>query len=103
MAKISEKKIRNALSKIIHPAIKCDIIKLGLVRDISIKNDTAHILMAFPFVGFPVSDLPYRIQIRNDIKKLIEDMGLRTAFDYDEMNISELEHLFRERKKSMSG
>ncbi len=70
MAKISEKNIRDALSQITYPAIRSDIIKLGLVRNISIKNNSAHILMTFPFVGLPVSDLPYRIEIRNDIKKL---------------------------------
>ncbi len=89
MSSISEEEIQKALTQIKHPVIECDIVKLGIIKRISIEGITASITMAFPFTGAPANDISVRKEIINEVKKSIETLGLQLNLKQIEMTPEE--------------
>jgi metal-sulfur cluster biosynthetic enzyme len=89
MKNISEQDVHKALSQVTHPVIDCSIVKLGIIRNITIKNNIAVITMAFPFLGVPVKEIPVRNQIINNVKQLVENIGLKFQLKQAEMTSEE--------------
>ncbi len=90
MTNISEQDVHKALCQITHPVIDCSIVKLGVIRKITIKNYIATITLAFPFLGVPAKDIPIRSQIINDVKQSVENLGLKLQLKQVEMTSEEL-------------
>ena len=67
---ISEQDIRKAVAAVRHPAIDSTLVDLGMVNDITIKNNKVVVTIAFP-----VPNVPIRDRIINSIKKPITDLG----------------------------
>jgi len=89
MSNISEKDVHKELSQIVHPVIECNIVELGIIRDITLNDNIATITIAFPFIGVPAKDLPVRNQIINDVKQSIESLGLKFHLKQTEMTPEE--------------
>lgn len=89
MSNISEKDVHKALSQIRHPVIDCNIVELGIIRDIILNKNIATIIMAFPFIGVPAKDISLRNQIINDVKQSIESLGLKFHLKQTEMTPEE--------------
>lgn len=82
MAKnISEKDILNLLAKVKHPAINRTLRELGIIRDISIKDNKVLITMALPFPNIPIID-----QLVSSIKEPIEKLGVEVEVKQTVMN-----------------
>lgn len=82
---ISEKDILNLLAKVKHPAINRTLRELGIVKDISIKDNKVLITMALPFPNIPIID-----QLVSIIKEPIEKLGVevevkQTVMDHEEL------------------
>jgi len=67
---ISEESIRKAIAEVRHPAIDSTLVDLGMVNDITIKNNKVVVT-----ITFPVPNVPIRDRIINSIKKPITDLG----------------------------
>ena len=89
MSRISEQNIHKALSQIRHPVIDRNIMELGIIRTVKIENNVAVITMAFPFIGAPAKDISIRNQMINDVKQLIENLGLKFQLKQAEMTPEE--------------
>jgi len=100
MSNISEQDVHKALCQIMHPVIDCSIVKLGIIRNITIKNNIAMITMAFPFLGVPAEEIPVRNQIINNVKQLVENIGLKFQLEQTEMTPEEFETFLAIEKKS---
>ena len=100
MTNISEQDVHKALSQVTHPVIDCSIVKLGIIRNIVIKNNIAVITMAFPFIGAPAKDISIRNQMINDVKQLIENLGLKFQLEQTEMNSEEFKTFLAIEKES---
>lgn len=100
MCNISEQDIHKSLSQVTHPVIDCSIVKLGIIRNITIKNNIAVITMAFPFIGAPAKDISIRNQMINDVKKVIENFGLKFELKEAEMTSEEFEKFLTIEKES---
>lgn len=85
MIDITEQDVRKALSQVNHPVIDGNIVELGIIRNITIKKDTAAITMAFPFIGAATRHIALRNQIINDVKQLVENLGLKFKLKQAEM------------------
>jgi len=68
---ISKEDIWSILAKVKHPAINCTLRELGILKDVSIKDDKALITMALPFPNIPIID-----QLVNSIKEPVENLGV---------------------------
>ncbi len=87
MAKnISEKEIFNLVDKVKHPAINRTLRELGIIKDISVKNNKVLITMAFPFPNIPIKD-----QLVSSVREPIERVGAEVQMRYTIMNQEELQ------------
>jgi metal-sulfur cluster biosynthetic enzyme len=100
MTNISEQDIHKALSQVIHPVIDCSIVKLGIIRTITIKNNIAVITMAFPFIGAPAKNISIRNQMINDVKQSVENLGLKFQLKQVEMTSEEFKTFLAIEKES---
>jgi ATP-binding protein involved in chromosome partitioning len=99
MAKsISEQEVRQTLSKIKHPAIDHTLIDLGILKDITIRNDKVEITLAFPFPEIPIKD--YLI---NSVQEPIEKLGAEVEVKIDVMNDEERQAFLAMEEKSWKG
>lgn len=99
MAKnISEKDILNLLSKVKHPAINRTLRELGIVKDISIKNNKVLITIALPFPNIPIKD-----QLVNSIREPIERLGAEVQMRYTIMSQEELQTFLKMEDESWIG
>ncbi|NOZ35046.1 MAG: iron-sulfur cluster assembly protein [Chlorobi bacterium] len=72
------------ISDVMHPAINFSLVKLGIVSDVKIGNNTATVVFALPFPNIPILyDLIF------SISQPIMDMGLE--FKYDTRIMTETE------------
>ena len=90
MSNISDQDVHKALSQVRHPVIERNIVELGIIKKITIKNYIATITLAFPFLGVPAKDIPIRSQIINDVKQSVENLGLKLQLKQVEMTSEEL-------------
>ena len=72
------------LSKVEHPAISYSLIKLGIIKDIELNNDTVILTFAFPFPGIPIAD-----RLISSITEPIEAMDLKPEYIVKIMNEEE--------------
>ncbi len=72
------------ISDVMHPAINFSLVKLGIVNDVKVKNNTVTVLFALPFPNIPILyDLIF------SISQPIMDMGLE--FKYETRIMTEIE------------
>lgn len=76
--------VLSVLSEVEHPAISYSLIKLGIVKDIELSEDTVILTFVFPFPGIPIAD-----QLISSIQKPIEAMGLKLEYIVRIMNEEE--------------
>jgi metal-sulfur cluster biosynthetic enzyme len=99
MAKnISEKDILNLLDKVKHPAINCTLRELGIIKDISIKDNKVLITMALPFPNIPIID-----QLVSSIKEPIEKLGVEVEVKQTIMNQEELQAFLKMEEEGWTG
>ncbi|MCF6183473.1 MAG: iron-sulfur cluster assembly protein [Bacteroidales bacterium] len=72
------------ISDVMHPAINFSLVKLGIVSDVKVENNTATVMFALPFPNIPILyDLIF------SISQPVMDMGLE--FKYETRIMSEQE------------
>jgi len=99
MAKnISEKDILNLLAKVKHPAINRTLRELGIIKDISIKDNKVLITMALPFPNIPIID-----QLVSSIKEPIEKLGVEVEVKQTIMNQEELQAFLKMEEAGWTG
>ena len=63
------------ISKVNHPAINYSLLKLGIVKDVELNDDTVILTFAFPFPGIPIAD-----KLISSISEPVEAMGLKLEY-----------------------
>jgi len=87
MAKnISKEDVQNAIAQIKHPAIDSTLVDLGIVKEVSVKENKVTIVMAFPFPNIPIKD-----HLVNSVKNPIENLGAEVEVKITVMSQDELE------------
>jgi len=99
MAKeISEKDVKDIIAQVKHPAIDRTLVDLGIVKEVSIKDNKVTIILAFPFQNIPIGD--YLI---NSVKKPIENLGVEVEIKLTVMDQGELERFLVMEQESWKG
>jgi len=57
MVLLTEEKIYNAISTVIDPEVGFDIVSLGLIYGVEIKDNTVHVTMTLSTRGCPLHEL----------------------------------------------
>ncbi len=64
------------ISDVMHPAINFSLVKLGIVSDVKVENNTATVLFALPFPNIPILyDLIF------SVSQPIMDMGMEFKYE----------------------
>ncbi len=82
----SNEYIRREVTKVMHPAINCSLIELGIVKNIEMKTGKVIITMAFPFPNVPIAE--YLVDI---VKESIEEVYAVVEIETVIMDKQELE------------
>jgi metal-sulfur cluster biosynthetic enzyme len=99
MAKnISEKDILNLLAMVKHPAINRTLHELGIIKDLSIKDNKVLITMTLPFPNIPIID-----QLVSSIKEPIEKLGVEVEVKQTIMNQEELQAFLKMEEEGWTG
>ncbi|RLE13194.1 metal-sulfur cluster biosynthetic enzyme [Candidatus Aerophobetes bacterium] len=92
MAKnISEEDIYRELSKIKHPEIDRTLVDLGMIRDVSLKENKAIVTLALPFLGIPPIIRDYLV---NSLQEKINELGKEFEVKIVEMTEKERQRFF---------
>ena len=95
---ISEKDILNLLAKVKHPAINCTLRELGIIKDLSLKDNKVLITMALPFPNIPIID-----QLVSSIKEPIEKLGVEVEVKQTVMSQEELQAFLKMEAEDWTG
>ncbi len=96
--KILKEDILNTLAQVKHPAIDSSLVKLGIVKDISVNEKKVTITMAFPFPNIPIKD--YLI---DSVKNPIEKLGAEVEVKITTMSQEELENFLNLEQQHWKG
>jgi metal-sulfur cluster biosynthetic enzyme len=81
---MTKQDILNELEKVEHPAINYSLIKLGILTDVELINNTVSVVFAFPFPNIPVGDM-----LINSIAQPVISLGLGLDYKIRIMNEEE--------------
>jgi metal-sulfur cluster biosynthetic enzyme len=71
MAKeISEEDVRGAIARIMHPAIDRTLVDLGIIKEVSIRENEVNVTLAFPIPNIPIGDY-----LVNSVRETVESLG----------------------------
>jgi metal-sulfur cluster biosynthetic enzyme len=98
MMEISEEEIRTVLMQVKHPAIDCNLVDLGIVKNLKVKGDIVCVTIAFPFPNIPIKE--YLIQ---SVKIPIEKLGAQVEMEETVMNQEELQEFLAMEKENWRG
>ncbi|MCD6355620.1 MAG: DUF59 domain-containing protein [Prolixibacteraceae bacterium] len=72
------------LKKVEHPSINYSLIKLGIVTDIQLSENTVSVVFAFPFPNIPIADV-----LIQSIEHPVRSLGFGFAYKTRVMNEEE--------------
>jgi metal-sulfur cluster biosynthetic enzyme len=83
---ISEEDVHQAINQVMHPAINCTLVELGMVKDIALNDDEVTLTLALPFPTIPVSIKDYLV---NSLHQAVMKLGAKIEVTVAEMNQEE--------------
>lgn len=76
MKDISKKDIEKELSNVTHPEINFSLVKLGMIKDIDVKDNIILITLILPFLSVPIKEELIHL-IKESIMKLNKDIKIK--------------------------
>lgn len=83
---VSEEDLRKAVAQVMHPAIDRTLIDLGIVKDITIKDNQVTLTLALPF-----PEIPIREYLVNSVRDAIASLGIEVEVKVTVMSQQERE------------
>jgi len=97
---VSKKAVEKAVAKVMHPEIDYNLAGLGMIKNTSVKENQANIVLLLPFLDVPIKEDLIN-SIRQAVKKL--DKSIKVKIEAAEMNEKEKENFMRMDKKGWIG
>lgn len=95
---ITLENIKELLGKVKHPAIDDSLLKLGMIKNMEMKNKEITVVLAFPFENIPIKD-----QIMASVKEPLDKLNLDTKIETTVMNQDELQNFLSREQKNWRG
>ena len=90
--------LSNRVKSVKHPAINHTLFDLGILKEINFSEDTANIIMAFPFPNIPIAE-----QLINSICSPIKDEGINFTVETTVMTPEERQRFLEMEKEAWTG
>jgi len=96
MTEISQKNVKQALSKAMHPEIDSNLVDLGMIKDIASEGNKVGLVLKLPFLNVPVKD--FLIEI---IKKTLTDLDetVKVEISLEEMGQKERDEFMKKARE----
>nr|WP_319231855.1 iron-sulfur cluster assembly protein [Draconibacterium orientale] len=92
-------KIKEQISKVMHPAIDCSLVDLGMVQDIELYTDEVLILtFVFPFPNIPIAD-----KLISSVENVVKSQGLEMQYIVRVMKAEEKKNFLKMEKAAWKG
>ena len=95
---ISEEEIRKVISQVMHPAIDCALVDLGIVKDLAVEGNKVKVTFAFPSLNIPIKDY-----IVGSVREPIEKLNVKVEVKLTVMNQEELQEFTNLERKHWKG
>jgi len=83
---ISKGDIHQAIGQVMHPEINRTLIELGMVKDITLKDNEVTLTLVLPFLGIPISVKDYLV---SSLRQAVTKLGAKVEIRMAEMNQGE--------------
>ena len=83
---ISEEDIHQAIGQVMHPEINRTLVELGMVKDITLKDNEVTLTLVLPLLSIPVSIKDY---LMNSLRQAVMKLGAKIEVRIAEMNEEE--------------
>ncbi|MBW1716181.1 MAG: DUF59 domain-containing protein [Deltaproteobacteria bacterium] len=90
--------VKEALSRVMHPAIDRSLIDLGMIKDIALLGKTASLTLLTPFPGIPILSL-----LRENLTESLRPLGIDLEIDIRQMNQKEVQRFLAMEKEAWKG
>lgn len=81
---VSKDDMYRVVAKVRHPEINRTLVELGMIRDITIKDNKVILTMALPFLGIPIKDY-----LVHSVEKVVTKLSTEIEIKLTEMNQEE--------------
>lgn len=88
--KITKEEIKKELAKAIHPEINYNLVELGMIKDIKIKNNIVSITLVLPFLEIPIKE-----NLIDLTKESIRNLNIKIEIKTAKMNEKEKERFMK--------
>ncbi len=95
---ISEREVRQALAEVMHPAIDRTLVELGMIKNITIRNNKVALTLLLPFPNVPIKNY-----LVNSVYEAVMKLGVETKIEIGQMNQKELHSFLAMEQKSWKG
>jgi len=83
---VSEEDVRQAIKQVMHPEIDRTLVELGMVKDITLKDNEVTLTLMLPLLSIPVSIKDY---LTNSLRQAVMELGAEVEVRVAEMNHEE--------------
>ena len=80
MTELSQPQIDQALSEVMHPEINYSLVDLGMIENVSCKEDEVSLTLKLPFLGVPVKGLLIE-SVRKKLSDLDNSVGVQVNIE----------------------
>ena len=90
--------VRQAIEKVMHPAIDRSLMDLGMLRDITLKGASASLTLVIPFPGIPILSF-----LEKSLKESASMLGVNLEIKIENMNQDEIQSFLAMEKEAWKG
>lgn len=98
MSQITKEDALKIASQVMHPAVDRNLVDLGIVKNIEIKEENATVIFAFPFPNIPIAD-----QLVSSVRGPLEKRGLNVDVQITVMSPAELQAFLAMEQEAWKG
>jgi len=95
---ISEEEVRQALAEVMHPAIDRTLVELGMIKNITVRNNKVALILLLPFPNIPIKDY-----LVNSVHEAVMKLGVEAKIKIGQMNQKELQSFLAMEQEGWKG
>jgi metal-sulfur cluster biosynthetic enzyme len=94
----SEEEVRQALAEVMHPAIDRTLVELGIIKNITTRNNKVALTLLLPFANIPIKN-----HLVNSVHEALMKLSVEVEIKIGQMNQKELQSFLAMEQVSWKG
>jgi metal-sulfur cluster biosynthetic enzyme len=95
---ISEEEVRQALAEVMHPAIDRTLVELGIIKNVTFRDNGVALTLLLPFPNIPIKDY-----LANSVREAVMKLGLEVEIKIGQMNQEEVQSFLAMEQEGWKG